>query len=815
MRTRRTTVGILSTILLVVFAVMGGVVATAALSPSGASATTLSCVANQPTRVGLVGGIVPALSSRRGPVSNCRVSTTSPVSANYPSNTTPPYYIADGNPPLINNGGPVMNGTSAVVVTPIYWAPSGHSFPSTYQSLTTRFITDIAAASGSSTNVFSILTQYESGSQTSYDITSATPIVDTNSYPAVNCTADTGSIYPDNTGYSACLTNPQILTELTSELSALHLTGDVHHLYMIFLPEGVETCFTSVNGTSGGQCSLNATTAGFCGYHTATTVGGTVLAVLPYAITGGATNYACSSQYAQYADTSYVGIQSPNYNLAADTEISVMSHEMSESITDPYLNAWLDSVNYEVGDECAYIYGDSFSLQGGNGAEYNQTINGHQYFIQEEFSNNAYNVDNNYGCAQNDQASVVFDPNGGSGSMPPLFGLSSAALTPNGFTNAGLDFGGWNTAPDGSGQSYANGATFPFSDSATLYAQWGHTVTFNANGGSGTMAPETRDVATTLTANGFTRSGYTFKGWNTSADGSGSSYPDSFNYPFTFNFNFTLYAQWAIISTVTFNGNGGSGYMASESGSFPALLTPSAFTRPGYAFTGWSTAANGIGFYYQNGASYYFGSSVTLYAQWAIVLPSAPLNLTAHVGANSVTLTWAASTSGGPLDGYFVREGTARGTEVMAPINFGIPITGLSFVVTGVMPGETHSFYVTSENAQGSSPPSNEVVVTMPRSPSTTALMIAPVLVSHLKTQHVVFHVKVVAAGTTTAAHATVRILSGSKLLCHFALSATGTGSCRIGSAKLHIGRHSVVAQFSGDKNVRGSKSAVRVFKVT
>jgi hypothetical protein len=72
-----------------------------------------------------------------------------------------------------------------------------------------------------------------------------------------------------------------------------------------------------------------------------------------------------------------------------------------------------------------------------------------------------------------------------------------------------------------------------------------------------------------------------------------------------------------------------------------------------------------------------------------------------------------------------------------------------------------------------------------------------------------------VAAGTTTAAHATVRILSGSKLLCHFALSATGTGSCRIGSAKLHIGRHSVVAQFSGDKNVRGSKSAVRVFKVT
>ena len=69
-----------------------------------------------------------------------------------------------------------------------------------------------------------------------------------------------------------------------------------------------------------------------------------------------------------------------------------------------------------------------------------------------------------------------------------------------------------------------------------------HTVTFNANGGTGTMAAETRNVPTALTANAFTRTGYTFNHWNTGAGGTGTSYANSATYPFTASV--TLYAQW-------------------------------------------------------------------------------------------------------------------------------------------------------------------------------------------------------------------------------------------------------------------------------
>ena len=68
----------------------------------------------------------------------------------------------------------------------------------------------------------------------------------------------------------------------------------------------------------------------------------------------------------------------------ADATINVTSHEHNEAITDPQLNAWYDAAGYENGDKCAWTSAPS---SGPNGAEYNQTINGHHYFLQEEFSN--------------------------------------------------------------------------------------------------------------------------------------------------------------------------------------------------------------------------------------------------------------------------------------------------------------------------------------------------------------------------------------------------------------------------------------------
>lgn len=75
-----------------------------------------------------------------------------------------------------------------------------------------------------------------------------------------------------------------------------------------------------------------------------------------------------------------------------------------------------------------------------------------------------------------------------------------------------------------------------------------YTVTFDANGGSGTMQPQTfrEEVAQALRTNAFTRSNYTFAGWNTDANGSGTAYTNGQS--ITVSANMTLYAQWEAVS---------------------------------------------------------------------------------------------------------------------------------------------------------------------------------------------------------------------------------------------------------------------------
>jgi uncharacterized repeat protein (TIGR02543 family) len=169
-------------------------------------------------------------------------------------------------------------------------------------------------------------------------------------------------------------------------------------------------------------------------------------------------------------------------------------------------------------------------------------------------------------------------------------------------------------------------------------------VAFNANGGSGTMANETEPDATTaaLTPNTFTYSGYTFTGWNTEANGSGSSYGNAA--PFAFTTSIILYAQWTIGISITFNANGGSGIMANEteSDATTAALTPNTFTYSGYTFTGWNTKANGGGTSYENNALYPFTASVTLYAQWtAAFLGTRSQNWSGYVLPSSTIITQA------------------------------------------------------------------------------------------------------------------------------------------------------------------------------
>ena len=232
---------------------------------------------------------------------------------------------------------------------------------------------------------------------------------------------------------------------------------------------------------------------------------------------------------------------------------------------------------------------------------------------------------------------VTFNANGGTGTMTNETATTSTALTANGYIFTGHTFTGWNTLADGTGTAYAPGANYPFTSSTTLYAQWtantNHTVTFDANTGTGTQATETHNTATALTllsSGSIAKTGFTFTGWNTLADGTGTAYADGASYPFSAST--TLYAQWtvSVISTpptsytVTFNGNGSTGgSMATETDSAATALTANAFTRTGYTFAGWNTAANGSGTSYANGASYPFTASATLYAHWTAAAPHA------------------------------------------------------------------------------------------------------------------------------------------------------------------------------------------------
>lgn len=147
---------------------------------------------------------------------------------------------------------------------------------------------------------------------------------------------------------------------------------------------------------------------------------------------------------------------------------------------------------------------------------------------------------------------VIFQPNGGLGGMSNQLAAVATALETNGFTFAGHTFTGWNTAADGSGTHYAAGASYPFTSNAILYAQWSintYTVTFNSNGGTGSMPAESElyNVESSLTINEFVFADANFNGWNTAADGSGDSYSDGAAYPFTSSI--TLYAQWVLTAT--------------------------------------------------------------------------------------------------------------------------------------------------------------------------------------------------------------------------------------------------------------------------
>ncbi len=115
----------------------------------------------------------------------------------------------------------------------------------------------------------------------------------------------------------------------------------------------------------------------------------------------------------------------------------------------------------------------------------------------------------------------------------------------------------WNTSADGKGTTYNGGDVTDKLNTQTLYAVCAantYTVTYNSNGGSGTMTNDTATYNSNYITkkNTFIKTGYTFNGWNEKADGTGTVwglttsgvYESGKSWKWTYTKNITLYAQW-------------------------------------------------------------------------------------------------------------------------------------------------------------------------------------------------------------------------------------------------------------------------------
>ena len=171
----------------------------------------------------------------------------------------------------------------------------------------------------------------------------------------------------------------------------------------------------------------------------------------------------------------------------------------------------------------------------------------------------------------------------------------------------------------------------------TVAAKTNYAVTFNNNGGSGAPDAQTKWYGETLTLSSTkpTRTGYTFSGWNTKADGSGTNYASGGSY--TGNAALTLYAKWtAVTYGITYKANGGTGSDQTQTKTYgvnATLKAANTFSRTNYTFTNWNTAANGSGTTYAAGSTYATNAALILYAQWQLTTYSVTFDANGGTGA--------------------------------------------------------------------------------------------------------------------------------------------------------------------------------------
>jgi uncharacterized repeat protein (TIGR02543 family) len=306
---------------------------------------------------------------------------------------------------------------------------------------------------------------------------------------------------------------------------------------------------------------------------------------------------------------------------------------------------------------------------------------------------------------------ITYSTNDGVGTAPTQSVYSGTAITlptGTGLSKSGYTFGGWSLTETGTA------LTSPYSPSAsrTLYAVWTgnqYTITYNANGGSGSQTAgsyTTGAAATTLPATStFSRTGYSFGGWATST---ASTTPVA---SYSTSATTTFYAIWTRGTyNVRFLANGGVGSMETQTSSATANLTTNAFTFADRTFTGWNTSADGTGIAYSNSQSYPFLANLTLYARWGNLISFSSQGATS--GSPSFTSqSWTSgainlATVGTMVKTGYTFGGWTNGTTTYAGGASYTPTTGIT--LNPVWNAVTYTISYNSNLATGGTVPSNQ-----------------------------------------------------------------------------------------------------------
>jgi hypothetical protein len=269
-----------------------------------------------------------------------------------------------GGPLVYHAGGSIM---PRVKLYAIFWIPAAlqnggpTGMPVAYQNLQTRLLADYTAngIDNNNTQYYQIIGAAATFIQNAAGVNLASGLagftVDNAPYPASGCS---DAATPGN-----CITDAQIQAEIHGVIALKGWTGGPNKLFLLYTSSGEGSCIDSA-GTS---CAYTQ----YCAYHS-------FIPTSPPII------YA-NMPFGNLSVCQVAGTPSPNGNAVADAVTDVASHEITEAITDPLLNAWFDSSGNEIGDICNFNYG----ANGWDGGLANQQWNGHFYEVQREFDDHA------------------------------------------------------------------------------------------------------------------------------------------------------------------------------------------------------------------------------------------------------------------------------------------------------------------------------------------------------------------------------------------------------------------------------------------